>query len=346
VRDVALVVGLSALAALFALLVRHKERTMAKAAETAAPLGVLRLGATLRGGLAGVLLSGGIALQMAAMPTLGAASVAAALLLSAMRAPDVKPAARGPGKWLAVTPDEAFAKARGMGHWLDTGTTAGKITAVVAAAAVAAGAFLVRRIDAEAPFLVVLDALVLGPLFFTGRAAQLPPDLAKRPARRLRALYARLRRTKRKHGKQESAIRVVPWARVPTGQSSPDELRLLALPRVAMPGLLGIEVGVAWARTPTGYDGDLEVLVRVQESTYAAARLTALAPRVRPVPGRREGERVVRLVPRSGTHASAAALVERLAGEMTDRRRRVPERVWEGAERRVPPNARVVQAAA
>src|SRR5437588_463722 len=83
------------------------------------------------------------------------------------------------------------------------------------------------------------------------RSAQLPPSLARAPARALRALFAKLQK--------REAMRTVPWARVPVGQSNPDELRLMALPRIAMPGLLAIEIGYAYGRTPTGYAGAPEI---------------------------------------------------------------------------------------
>ena len=75
-----------------------------------------------------------------------------------------------------------------------------------------------------------------------------------------------------------------------------------------MPGVIGIEVGVAWIATPAGYAPETEVLVRVREATAAAARMVALAPARRAVHGRKTDERVVRLVPAVPSRAGAVAL--------------------------------------
>jgi hypothetical protein len=79
--------------------------------------------------------------------------------------------------------------------------------------------------------------------------------------------------------------------------------------------------------------------VRVQELTSAAARLSTLTSGARAVPGRRADERVIRLLPRAATRAGTAALVERLARELVDRRVRMSQatsaaKAWDGVERR------------
>jgi hypothetical protein len=115
-------------------------------------------------------------------------------------------------------------------------------------------------------------------------------------------------------------LRVFPWARVPAQGADFDEVRLLVQPRVAMPGLLGLEVGIAWATTPVGPAASPEVLARVLEESPAAARLTSEFPLVRTVRGRRPEERVVRMLPRTPTQAGTVALVRALAETLTDRR--------------------------
>jgi hypothetical protein len=122
-------------------------------------------------------------------------------------------------------------------------------------------------------------------------------------------------------------LRVAPWARIVSPASAgqlagPDELRLLVLPRVVMPGVVGVEVGRAWSATPAGWAGTPEVLVRVLEGSSAAAKLAQVLPRARSTPGRRTDERVVRLRPRRGTRAGTVALTQGLAEALTDRRRR------------------------
>jgi hypothetical protein len=350
IRESAFGAALFALALLFALLVRHKERAFAAACAAEGGEGTLRalvpIATLLRAILAGGSLAAGVALEVDAQPTAGALLIAVAMLLATLRPPQTRAAVRGPGKWLALRPEDAFAKQPRASHWLDIGSRSGKIVFAFAAALLAGAAWGSRWVDAEGPYLVALDALVLVPIFFTGRMTQLAPHAVHDAAPRLRGIFRRLHKDK--------GLRTVPWARVPLGQSCPDELRLLTLPRVAIPGLLGIEIGVAWADAPTGWAPSVELLVRVQEGSAAAARMAVLAPSVRRLPGRRQDERVVRLEPRVATRAGTLALARRLGIELVDRRMKLAERAprepktvgnaWQGAERRVPRN--VVTAAA
>jgi hypothetical protein len=268
-----------------------------------------------------------------------------AMLAAAHRAPLAARAPRGPGQWLALDPREAFAAPRAR-ELLDGTTGAGIAVFAGLVLATSLLGFALRGVDPAWPWLAPLDAAALVSVFFTGVLSQLPPDRAHAPIRRLSWLHRALRR--------DAELRVAPWARLPTGATAPDELRLLVLPRTAMPGVVGIEVGVAWVPTPAGYVPETEVLVRVRDDSAAAARMVALAPRRRSVPGRRPDERVVRLVPSRPSKAGAAALVRRLARELHDRRvakavdRSAKVRAtgtWTGTERRLPPNERLRAAA-
>ncbi|MGO8997426.1 MAG: hypothetical protein ACLQVI_29270 [Polyangiaceae bacterium] len=288
-----------------------------------------------RAWLAGGAMAAGIAAEWASLPVVGALGIVVAMLFATVHAPAVTAAPRGPGQWLALSPAEAFAP-RGESLPLalvDVATLAGKATLLVLACASVAVGLALRPIDVSWAWLVPLDALALLPLFVTGSRAQLPPDRVRSPRGRLEALHRLLKR--------KNALRVAPWARVPTGASSPDELRLLVLPRAPMPGVIGIEVGVAWIATPAGYAPETEVLVRVREATAAAARMVALAPARRAVPGRKTDERVVRLVPAVPSRAGAVALIQRLTSELHDRRKSLPGISWPGAERRLPSNERL-----
>jgi hypothetical protein len=279
----------------------------------------------------------GVALQASSSPMWGSACIAAAMAFAVVRATRRSPAARGPGQWLALSPSEAFAPTSepGVLGCTDAATDAGKWALVgVAAAAIGTGAWLALVAGEVAwGWLVPLDALALLPLFVTGSRAQLPPDRAIAPRGRLAAIFRLLKR--------DTSMRVAPWARVPTGATAPDELRLLVLPRAPMPGVVGIEVGVAWSETPAGYAPETEVLVRVRDATAAAARLVALAPLRRAVPGRKTDERVVRIVPSVPSRGAAVAVVRYLVGELRDRRKSLPAPAWGGAERRLPPNERM-----
>ena len=280
---------------------------------------------------AGVAVAGAIACEERDLPAWGGAAIALAMLLAAHRAPGSTVAPRGPGQWLALAPRDAFASVR-ESDALDAATWAGKAT-LASVLLVAAGVGLaLRPLDPAWSWLVPLDGLVFLAIAATGSRAQLPPDRATSPCKRLASLHRALKR--------DDTLRVSPWGRVPLGASAPDELRLLVTPRASMDGVVGIEVGVAWIATPAGYAPETEVLVRVREASSAAARMTALAPRRRPVPGRRTDERVVRLVPALGSRAGALALVKRLAKELRDRRKMLTKGAWRGVERRLPANER------
>ncbi len=338
VRDASIAVALGALALAYGLLVAHKTRTFAAAcAERGVrPRAFVRLSDGLRASFAGISLGVGVGLQAFDRPTAGSALVAAALLLAALRAPEAKLTARGPGRWLILRPTEAFAKISGEGHWLDGGDGPGRLTACIAVALLAAIAVAARRFDMSAPWLVAIDSAALVPLLVTGRACDLPPDRARVAGPWLATLFRRLRAVE--------SLRVAPWARVVVGGSDVDELRLLVLPRAVMPGLVGVEVGQAWSITPAGWAATPEVLVRVLEESSAAAKLAQVLPRARAFPGRRVDERVVRLSPRAATTASTVALTRGLVDALADRRITFPAKAcatWDGAsERRAPRGGR------
>lgn len=323
VREASMAVGLGALALLFGLCVGRKARVFAAActARGASSRALLPVPDAVRAAIAGLALACGVALELYGRATAGAACVALATLAAALRAPASKPAARGPGRWLALRPEEAFATPPST--W-----TADALALVLVLAGVVALAFVGRRFDPEAPWLVALDASALVPLFVTGRASQLPPDGARTSAPWLARLFGALRTV--------PGLRVRPWARVPLEGTTPDELRLLVLPRAAMPGLLGLEIGLAWSPTPVGWSNAPEVLARVLEGSPAAARLAQELPETRLVPGRRPDERVARLLPRTPTRAATTALARTLTEAFTDRRVALPPAAWTSPERRKP----------
>jgi hypothetical protein len=289
--------------------------------------GLVPLPHGLRAMLAGACVGAGVLLEANTHPTSGAACIAAGMLLCALRPPVVRSGPRGPGRWLALRPAEAFP--RRPGDVFDPGTLRGFGVALLVIGLLAALALFLQRVAPAAPFLVALDSLALIPIVATGRASQLPPAAAGGSPwlRRLFNLLAK-----------EKTLRVAAWARVPTGLTEPDEIRVLAVPRAAMPGLVGIEVGEVFWHAGTCYGKTPEVLVRVHESSAASARMTTLAARICPVPGRLPEERVYRLVPRLPTRDGTLLLVRRLGRELEDRRfSSVP---WDREERRLPPSAR------
>jgi hypothetical protein len=336
VGAVSMAACLTGLALALALLVAGKSRAfrVACAERAARPRSLLPLPDPARAALAGAALAAAVGLEVAGgcATWAAAACIAVATLSSSLRAPLANPVARGPGRWLVLRPQDAFSRdahRSGAPRWLDASTAAGRFGAVLAAALVAAAALTIGQFDRSAAWLVLLDAAPLLPLFVTGTSSQLPPHPARSAVPWMAAAYRRLRSVE--------TLRVAPWARVAAQPPGPDELRLLVLPRAALPGLVGVEIGLAWCSTPVGWTARPEVLARVIEGTPAAARLAAELPALRLVPGRRPDERVAVLPPRAPTRRGGIFLARALAGALTDRRVSYPPRIWTAPERRAPP---------
>jgi hypothetical protein len=176
------------------------------------------------------------------------------------------------------------------------------VCALVAGAGALLLALAARSLGPEAPWLVVLDAVALVPLFATGLAVQLPPHGGRSAALWMARAFGRLR--------VATELRASPWGRVAesteasSAREAVDELRLLVLPRAAMPGVVGLEIGLSWSSTPVGWTATPEVLARVLDGTPAAAKLTREVRAGRIGPGRRSDERVAVMLPRAPTLAS------------------------------------------
>ncbi len=300
--------------------------------------GPLRLPAALRVAVASVSLALGVHAQTGGSLLSGAALVALALAALALRATTPPRAARGPGEWLALRPEEVFARTREPGDGLDATTRTGRLVLVGVIAALVALGVASRHLAAAAPFLVAIDALVLVPIFFTGTSLHVLPR-ARRAAAPLRRVHQAL------HARDD--LRVTPWARFPQGADEADEVRVLTLPRAAMAGVVGVEVGVGWRREGATYAPAFELLVRVQDGSFAAAKMAAyVGPSARPLPGRKPEEKVYRLEPELPGARSACARVVALAELLHDRRLALPAPAYAGEDRRAPPNARRARIAA
>lgn len=317
-REVLAGAGLLAVALLFAFLVARRARSLTAGGGSGAR-GLVPLPPLVRALAGGAALAAAIPLQLAGWTMMGAGLVAVAALFAAHRAPRCQSRARGPGRWLVLQPDEAFAT--GRRSWLGPALAWGAGVAALVGATLAAQAY-----SPDAPWLLNIDALALLPLALTGRIAHAGPDAVSGASGWLRRLFGRLSR--------HPALRARPWARVPVDARTPDELRLLVLPKAAIPGVVGVEVGMAWSQTPTGWAPAPEVLARFLDGTPAASRFARAVPGVRSVPGRRPEERVVRLPSRRASTRHAEGLVRALADLFTDRRAEAA--AWEGADRRAP----------
>jgi hypothetical protein len=284
----------------------------------------------LRAVLAGIAAAAAVGLELAGEYTLGAVCVSVAVLAASVRVPDPKAPARGPGRWLVLRPDEAFAGEAGRL------SRAARALALAALGLIVAMATLVGA-RSQPVWLAALDAAMLVPLLLPPGGEPFVQASARMASRWLKRVFRKL-----SSGAGEAGgLRVAPWARVvgDDGRCAAlgtcfDELRLLVMPRVAMPGVLGVEVGLAWASTPAGWVPSPEVLARVLEESPAAARLAIELPGARSTPGRRPQERVVRMLPRAPTADCTAALVRELADRLTDRRAAIPSLRYLAEERR------------
>jgi hypothetical protein len=236
-------------------------------------------------------------------PLAAGAALVVSLAASAFGVPRRERHPRGPGRWLPISDDDAFAvRTRDLpGAWLDSGTLKGFASLTLLLVLVIAAAFLELGRSPYVALLTLLCASVVFPIFFTGRASDLVSDRVQFSRRFVRDLSRRLR--------ENSKVRAVPWARVPDDARDPDELRLLVQPRDAAPGLVALETGVEPERGIGGFVATPFVIVRTRDGSAAQRLLPSELAWTR---GRRPDERVAILKPKLPTLPLTLALVERL----------------------------------
>lgn len=265
------------------------------------PPGVLAL-------ISGALLGGSViaGAYFESWPTLVVLAIAA--MLAPVHVASVCAAVpRGPGRWLPLTPEDAFRCApSAVDGWFDAGTRRGLTTLGLCVMGITSAACLVR---AHPPGVLTLlvASVVLVPLLFTGRAAHCPPDPAVTPRPLLKWLFGRLRK--------DSQLRVVPWARIPDRVTEPDELRLLVLPSRPREGLVGIEVACEYYLAPGGYQ---EVPCVVVRATDHSPSHLALPRSVLWTRGRSSSERIAVLRPALPVRGLVLSLVRRVARDLSD----------------------------
>lgn len=281
------------------------------AVREAIPRALVRLPVGPRAAAAGSLLAAAfVSAAWFEQATLGAALLVAAMALAAQFSVPAKVVLRGPGQWLPLSDAEAFTKVsdRAPGRIFDAGTAPG-LACFLGCVGAFCGAALV--LFARAPYqalLVLLGLPCLLPIFFTGRAAQLPADPAVRPRRLLGAMAKQLRRAE--------GLKVVPWARIPERAKEADELRLLVQPQGALRGLVGLEIGLEYSSGLGGAGASPFVLVRAREGSLA---VSALPRHVVWTRGRKADERAAVLRPRLPTRAQCVALVLELSALLRER---------------------------
>jgi len=297
--------------------IKCKQVASACLATHAEPRPLLSLSAGLRVLLVGPLVACGVLLQLFLdSPMVGTVVLVLSMLVMAHRAPLPRAQARGPGRWLPVSDDEAFGgertdPRRQAEGWLDVSTRTGKIVAGLFIAAVCGATYGVHRVSPYHAWLLALDAIPFLALFCTGLGSQLPPDALRSPAPLLARVAKELRRG-------DETLRVVPLARFAHGSSQPDKLRLLVMPKTPVRGVTAIEIGVSYSVGEGGALACPEVLVRTVEDSVACKQLGRSVGATHWLKGKRPGERVFVLEPKLPTWRMTVALAARLAQALSE----------------------------
>jgi hypothetical protein len=300
--------ALAALAYAFAVAGKWRYFSALCAARGALSRSLVPLPVGLRAAASGTLLASAfVSAAWFDQATLGAALLVLAMALACQYATPTKIVLRGPGQWLPLSDREAFARSTApvVGRFLDAGTLPGfTVLAVLCALLLVAAWLLFARAPYQALLLLLGSACIL-PLFFTGRAAQLPADLAVRPRAFLARLAIALRRA--------PGIKVVAWARIPECRVAADELRLLVQVPGALRGLLGVEIGVEYGAALGGAAALPFVLIRAREGSAAVSALPRELVWSR---GRKADERAALLRPRLPTQAHCERLLLELVAQL------------------------------
>lgn len=310
--------GAALLFALYSALVAAKALEVARLSRAAgvAPRPVIPIPLAARAAAAGLALVAGLALQILLKTgTAGAALIALATAFAAHRTPRYTRAAglRRPGRWLPVAEAEAFrAPPRPRGAYLDVTTRAGKGLLLAVLAALGAGVYALSEASPYHAHLLAFDTTALLVIFCTGRMAELPPDPAAAPVGFFRGVSRRA-----KQSLKGVDARVVGRLRIPDGSPDADEIRLGLVPRAALPGFVGIEVGVAYAPGAGGAIALPEVLLRVTAGSPCERAVERIARNGRSSRGRRPEERVITFAPRLPTARMTAAIAAALARAVT-----------------------------
>jgi hypothetical protein len=302
--------ALAALAYAFAVATKWRHFSNLCRARGARPRALVPLPVGLRAAASGTLLAAAfVSAAWFDQSTVGALLLVLGMVLASQFAVPAKVVLRGPGQWLALSDAEAFERATAPqpGRFLDAGTWQGSAVFGAACVLVVGGAwFLIARAPYQA-LLLILGSACLLPLFFTGRAAQLPADLATHPRRLLSNLLKRLRRA--------DGIKVVPWARIPEGSRDADELRLLVQVPGAVRGLIGLEMGIEYLQGVAGSAAAPFVLIRAREGSLAVSALPRELSWTR---GRKTDERAAILRPRLPTPTHCEQLLLELVARLRE----------------------------
>jgi hypothetical protein len=311
-RSRALLLGIPVVAFIYAVAVLAKWIGLRRAAAVlrAAPRSLVPLPPVVRAALAGSALAASFATGCYARQMPVAALLAAlAMMLAAHATPKPLVRPRPPGRWLPLSCKDALARTTGAGAgaWFDAGRLRGFALFVVLLVGVLVVALGWSRAYPPGGAALALAAAALVPLFFTGRASELPADAAERPQRLVGWLVRRLR--------GDETLRVVPWARIPDEVARPDELRLLVVPRRPLEGLIAIEVAAEYCCGPGGSVELPCVVVRAIDGSPSHAALPRSVVWSR---GRKPRERVAVVRPKLPLRSIVLSLVRHLARRLSE----------------------------
>ncbi|HSC86012.1 MAG TPA: hypothetical protein VLC09_02030 [Polyangiaceae bacterium] len=303
------VLGAVGVALAFAALAWAKGLTVNRAAAVrgARPRPLVPGAPWLRALLTGVAAGGAIVAAWQHRPGWAAALALGACLPLTFLLPVRGTAPRGPGAWKKLDLGESLPVERLPGRLLDAATLPGCL--LFGLAWLVAGGLAYRALASSTyvALLVVLLALVLVPLFWTGRQSDLP---------QLPVVQGRhwLRYLERKLG--VPGVQLELWGRVPTGlglqdaehapELPPDEVRVRLVPQKIENGLRALEVVLE--EGPGAFVVPC-ALVRVLEDSEAARRLSPRLPWQR---GRSSEEKVALVRPSLPVPRALVALLRQL----------------------------------
>ncbi|HMY20412.1 MAG TPA: hypothetical protein PKA58_29000, partial [Polyangium sp.] len=289
---------------LYSLLVAFKSREVERSTKAAGAIArpLIPLPMYVRAIAAGAALVGGLSLQLFLRTgTLGALFVAIAAALSMFRAPEVPSASRlrGPGAWLPISEEEAFARLpRRTGTYLDVSTRAGKALLLSTLGLLGAAVYFVSERSLYHAYLLGFDVVTILAIFCTGRQSDIPLDAVSYAKPFLQDVTKRLRKALRKSGEE---VRIIPRIRLPEGSAVADEMRLVIVPRSPLTGFVGLEIGVVSIPSAQSAVHHPEVIVRVAAGSPCEEALATVLEQGKNQRGRRSSERAIAFSPRLPT---------------------------------------------
>jgi len=262
----------------------------------------------LRGSVAAAAAGVALGCQLRSQSSVGSILLALALLCAAQWAPASR--RRIPSeaaRWLPILPRDVFPEGQ-RGSVLSS-SPIGALCATMAihSATLVCGAWALRH---QSPWLVCVDGCVFVPLWLRTPSHLLAKG-SPMASGWLSRTFHRLRR--------DRGLQAVPLGRVRT-DGSIEEVRVMMLPRVPIPGVCAIEACMPCAATPMGPVAGPEIIVRVREGSAAASRLMGIGLPGGTMQGRTPDERVARLLPIVPTRGATIALAKGIVGALADRR--------------------------